>query len=1857
MITPSDIPELLKPGRTILLPGRILVSPHGKLIQKKKKTAILSSCPTEKYIGVPVYFIEGNKALGIIEIEKPRKIDLKDFENLKKFHQVSDEERKRWWKDKEFLYYYPIKLISCFEPSKEIERPKGAQVWLKAVTFKSLEMFNPNEMTDEELFETHSKLTTLWKEKVASKEELINYNLLVLNEIKNRKLNFPEETELDRESKKFQEEFSKAGFKITFFGTKGLVEEEGPRHRFHTSILYEFKGKKLLVDYGEKNQGKLSEIKPDFVLVSHSHPDHIGGLDDSQCIVSKDTAKEIPELYKDFNIDVRTQYKSYQTFELGPFKITPIPVLHSVRAKMHVFLIEMGDKRVLQATDILSWHSDDKEKYVKDLDLAIIDGSSFSKTLARRNVKYDEPFGHSSIINQLKNWYIKDKVKRIIITHLGKESLSMGDEELLKKCKEITEVPVAIAKDNVIINLSEGTAPIYTSGKVLGRRIHLKDVLPYFKDFMIQRPLAYLTGGLVNQGSTKGDIDILLPSWLSFDMRRIIEFRIARSFPWHLRRRLHFVYDVFSTPFTHAIPLYNMVMLRSKDKMIKLSEIEKQLREKPRDVGAIKDAEASAKEDRVELFRYFLPLKPTRGYYPEKRQTIDLFIEVMENMGSYPFYSEKKYDGINGEFHYDGKDKVIIFSEDGDEITESLPAFVEQIKKLANKPVILVGEIEHWHDGKHMPRESCNGLIHRKIGASDEELVVNVYDIVYYGKDIHNLPFEERLKILDSLPFKQKTFYPPNIKIKFNETPHLLSKNREELKKHTEFLRKLEGSEGNVCKTKDFKYNLKGIRSGSVKFHNSTVVYGKVLQVKETKVKGVYNYYFGLEKGGIKAKVEELENTFYHRVGRSFSTNIKAKIGEVLEIEGETLNAEHNLKEDFWRLSLWAPRVMGKVDRKADTIKEAIERAKKNYCFQEKEVTDEGKIIYKILPAFGSVGGKRFLAKKIVQYFSEHQTYVEPFCGGASVFFAKKSSEQEVLNDRNPEIAFALRFIRDITPEKINRLKKFDWVKRRETFEKLKKLQPKNDFARFYKFFYTRLASYGNDVVTGFSPAKEGKEIQFENTLKRTTPRLKGVKIFNKDYEEIVKKFDSRGTLFFFDPPYPAHWDRWHSNRTHEKKFDEKRFEKVLRNLKGKFIFSYETEGAKQFSDFYQMRIEAPARLDWKDKREKRYELLISNFPLKKTSIYLSGEVEKLHLKEFRITGVDEDLKNPKEREKELIADLRYLANAGFPRLKAGKKWGEWRMVDILKYFAKIVDTLHSIRVNIRPKKKSGSWYECWKRAERYMKTQIKKQGDPYMDYPGERKKWKYVVQHHFRGRTCHSDLRIEHDSYLIGWTLMDEEKEKITQPVLTLKEAKEFNQKDIWKIDWKKGVPKLRPGIKPGFKKKYAEIAAARKSPEPKEWVDVEGITPKGQVGATKEYPGVFAIIDKGFCEYGMQKSYAHEYFFSGGILKGRWFFRQLRSSEFKGKVTKEEVIPPSRETQFRQEAPWFFIKPLDETPYVISKAAVKKKWISPKGVSALPEKIRKKIPKEFQYWKFENEKKRIEIRNALVEKFGKTLIEKKLNPGALWAKAAYRYVLSKQILNLWLKTPYSEKVERVRSTLKEFKQLEPFKKEWLSDAIAWLELRPTEMKRLIVQELKAEKSREVRWVLQHHFWRGQKVIRAGASVEHWDLRIDFPERENLMHFVLEQNPLRNKEVTAIFKLCKYKEWINFSGYIPPANERAKMTKEELEKFPPGIEEANPTKATSSYMEILDKGKATVYEDSDLFKKFEFGGKKLKGLWVFIREDNSKFWTMKKSSLPKTEKILRVHKNCLNFKNGFCVLKKKKVSPDGPACPLFKPK
>jgi len=107
------------------------------------------------------------------------------------------------------------------------------------------------------------------------------------------------------------------------------------------------------------------------------------------------------------------------------------------------------------------------------------------------------------------------------------------------------------------------------------------------------------------------------------------------------------------------------------------------------------------------------------------------------------------------------------------------------------------------------------------------------------------------------------------------------------------------------------------------------------------------------------------------------------------------------------------------------------------------------------------MGGKRRLAKSILPIFPEHQTYVEPFCGGAGLFFFKKESHVEVLNDINGELINLYKIIKHHLEEFIRHFK-WSLVSRQEYLNN-RSTDPSTltDVQRATRFYYLQKLSFG----------------------------------------------------------------------------------------------------------------------------------------------------------------------------------------------------------------------------------------------------------------------------------------------------------------------------------------------------------------------------------------------------------------------------------------------------------------------------------------------------------------------------------------------------------------------------------------------------------------------------------------------------------------------------------------------------------------------------------------------------------------------------------------------------------------------------
>ncbi len=224
---------------------------------------------------------------------------------------------------------------------------------------------------------------------------------------------------------------------------------------------------------------------------------------------------------------------------------------------------------------------------------------------------------------------------------------------------------------------------------------------------------------------------------------------------------------------------------------------------------------------------------------------------------------------------------------------------------------------------------------------------------------------------------------------------------------------------------------------------------------------------------------------------------------------------------------------------------------------------------------WSSPAGKRRIAKRLAGLLPAHKTYVEPFAGSAAVLFAKEPSSVEVINDFNADIAKAYRLIQKSDDAFLSKLRGRSWKGDKATFLKLYDGDPTGDIDWLYKFLYVTHFSYGKLRGRSFSPVAQGVEASTVDRIAQHAPRLRKVKVYDGDYERVARKYDGKDTVFFLDPPYAGY-----DANVGEKKFDEDRFLKMLKELKGKWLLTYGIRGtlpkALEAAGFTVKRIRTP---------------------------------------------------------------------------------------------------------------------------------------------------------------------------------------------------------------------------------------------------------------------------------------------------------------------------------------------------------------------------------------------------------------------------------------------------------------------------------------------------------------------------------------------------------------------------------------------------------------------------------------------------------------------------------------------------------
>ena len=218
---------------------------------------------------------------------------------------------------------------------------------------------------------------------------------------------------------------------------------------------------------------------------------------------------------------------------------------------------------------------------------------------------------------------------------------------------------------------------------------------------------------------------------------------------------------------------------------------------------------------------------------------------------------------------------------------------------------------------------------------------------------------------------------------------------------------------------------------------------------------------------------------------------------------------------------------------------------------------------------FSYLGGKKFQAKWISNNFPNHKTYVEPFGGAFWVYFQGNiNSDVNVYNDYNVYLANVFHCAVYKRSEFVKTLKKYR-TQVKTLFENIKaEITPLDynieigDVDMAAKYMYIELNTFSGLTINNakFVDLKGKYKSKYTQLIdKLENPKwqykLENIsKVENLSYDEVIKKYDNKYTLFYCDPPYfekESYYTKDFPKEEHKKLAD------TLKNIKGKFVLSY----------------------------------------------------------------------------------------------------------------------------------------------------------------------------------------------------------------------------------------------------------------------------------------------------------------------------------------------------------------------------------------------------------------------------------------------------------------------------------------------------------------------------------------------------------------------------------------------------------------------------------------------------------------------------------------------------------------------------
>lgn len=168
-------------------------------------------------------------------------------------------------------------------------------------------------------------------------------------------------------------------------------------------------------------------------------------------------------------------------------------------------------------------------------------------------------------------------------------------------------------------------------------------------------------------------------------------------------------------------------------------------------------------------------------------------------------------------------------------------------------------------------------------------------------------------------------------------------------------------------------------------------------------------------------------------------------------------------------------------------------------------------------------GHQTYSLGTIISFLPKHDAFVDPFCGGAGVFFSKPKVKLNWLNDINKELIETYRVIRDKPKELISIVQNENNSEERYNYFN-NEFKPKDSSEVAARWFYLNRTSRFEtmDKFWERDPSIYLDSNKLTDIISNCSKKLQGVQLTCSDFESIIAEAPANA-LLVMSPPYSLH--------------------------------------------------------------------------------------------------------------------------------------------------------------------------------------------------------------------------------------------------------------------------------------------------------------------------------------------------------------------------------------------------------------------------------------------------------------------------------------------------------------------------------------------------------------------------------------------------------------------------------------------------------------------------------------------------------------------------------------------------------------